>query len=669
MEPNPFPWYKRVRISTRIALGTALIATLCWLILAFFSYTTTNLLLDLSSRHLFKSASGAIKTELQASYASVKQATEMLAYSQLVQKQTPEERMQLVPWMIETLDVLPAAATIQLGTEQGDYFIVRTLTSEHLQRQFQPPPGTAYSADHLNGSTSAFERRFYDAEGRLLQTLYPPSPDYDPRTRPWYQKAQASNASITTQPYVFFFMQEVGLTVAHTSNDKHSVVAIDITLSSVNKSLEQQKLTLSSDAVMHVDHKVLAHGNQDSIITSQDGRLRQLTLEELDNPIFTLAVQDKELSGWLISRTVLELTSDTRPELILAVPEAELLTEFGALRQQMLLLSSLILLLMVAISWLLASRLSSPIKLLHAAIGDIGKGNFDFTLPKIQYADEVGDLNLAMRSMRGSLKQHIQQLAEARGHQERLEGELDVARRIQMNMVPGDGELSARFNDVDIYAWMQPARQVGGDLYMAYQTQQGRIFIAVGDVSDKGAAAALFMARTQTLLALLPNRTHSVSELLAEVNDALANANDACMFTTLFCGFYDPKSGELEYASAGHNPPVLISADGITLLNTENGSPLGIFEAQDYPTQHLQLAPGDSLLIYTDGITEAFDTARNEFGESRLISALQAVPANAEATTLSHALMAEVYRFVGDAEQSDDITLMAMRRAPCNDNT
>ncbi len=178
----------------------------------------------------------------------------------------------------------------------------------------------------------------------------------------------------------------------------------------------------------------------------------------------------------------------------------EMLAYSQLVRQQMLLLSSLILFLLVAISWLLASRLSSHLVQLHAAIADIGQGNFNFRLPKIKYADEVGDLNLAMRSMRGSLKQHIEELAESRGVQERLEGEFDAARRIQMNMVPGAGELTTGFSDVDIYAWMQPAKRVGGDLYMAKQTCSGRTFIAVGDVSDKGAPAALFMARTQTLL-------------------------------------------------------------------------------------------------------------------------------------------------------------------------
>ncbi len=667
MELTPFPWYKRVRISTRIALGTACIATLCWFILAFFSYTTTNRLLELSSRHLFESASGAINAELQTSYAAVKQTTEMLAYSQLVHQNSVQERMQLVPWMIETLDVIPAAAAIQLGTAQGDYFIVRNLATEHLQKQFNAPPGAVYGADHLDGATHSYERRFYDVGGRLLQTLNADAPDYDPRARPWYQEAQASLKTVATPPYLFFFMQEIGLTVGRSSADKQAVVAIDITLSSVTERLQQQKLTLSTDAVIHVGERVLARSGGESVTRAEDGSLRQLTLSDLNNPVLTRAAQGLESDGWLISHAQVALTDDTRSELILAVPEAELLTEFGPMRQQMLLLSSLILILLVAISWLLASRLSAPLVQLHAAIADIGQGNFNFRLPKIKYADEVGDLNLAMRSMRGSLRQHIEALAEARGAQERLEGELDVARRIQMNMVPGAGELSTAFGDVEIYAWMQPAKRVGGDLYMAKQTRSGRIFIALGDVSDKGAPAALFMARTQTLLALLSNRAQSVSELLATVNDELVKSNDACMFTTLFCGFYDPATGLLEYASAGHNPSVTLSSEGIRLLNTENGSPLGIFEEQEYPAHQLQLEPGDRLLIYTDGITEAFDEQKNEYGESRMINALQHSLQLTGPQEIAHSLLNDVSRFAGQAEQSDDITLMVMRRIPCSE--
>lgn len=660
------PWYRRIPVGTRIALGTALIAILCWLVLAVYSVLATNILLQDSSEGIFHSASDAVTKELRSTYAPVRQATQMLAYSRLAESQGVPERLALLPWLIELLEDMPAAAGIQLGNDSGDYFIVRALNTERVRMRFAAPKGAAFNVDNLNGQTGEYQRWFFDVQGQLISEIALPETDYDPRARPWYVQAQAQRNTQTTDPYVFFFMQEMGLTLSHISADGEAVVAIDITLHSITESLRQQKDLLSADSVIHINGKVLAASvEQNTLVPDGSGSLRQITLDELDNPVFAVAAaaQNQALPGWLVSKTPLQLSGESSAELLLAIHENQLLSEFKSMRQQMLWITFVILLVLVLLSAVLARRISTPLKQLAVAIGDIGQGKLDFQLPPIRYDDEVAALNTALSTMQQSLDYHIEKLAEEHGARERMQGELDVARRIQMNMVPGAGRLNLQLGRCDICAIMEPARAVGGDLYQVTEMADGRLFIAVGDVSDKGAPAALFMSRTQTLLSMLVDRTANVSELLVQLNNELVEHNDACMFTTLFCGFYNPASGELNYACAGHTPPILQTATGVRSVPMEyDGAPLGVFEDQHYPGAQLQLAVADRLVIYTDGITEAFDHERNEYGEERLLDAVKSAGGEINCYQFSETLLKHVADFVNGADQSDDITLLVMER-------
>jgi sigma-B regulation protein RsbU (phosphoserine phosphatase) len=252
-------------------------------------------------------------------------------------------------------------------------------------------------------------------------------------------------------------------------------------------------------------------------------------------------------------------------------------------------------------------------------------------------------------------------------YMERMEQELSSARDIQLGMVPS--VFPAAGSPVEVFATLEPARQVGGDLYDLFTLDGGELCFVVADVSDKGAPAALFMARAKTLTRLVATLLRlpdggapGPGEILARVNAELCHDNDQCMFVTLFFGMLDPASGKLAFCSAGHPAPYLLSPrTGVTALAGAPGKPLGIRATHVYESATCSLVPGDGLFLFTDGITEAMDAAGALFSEERLEAALAPL-AGAAPRPVVDAVLASVRAFAAGAAQSDDIAAMALRR-------
>jgi len=254
---------------------------------------------------------------------------------------------------------------------------------------------------------------------------------------------------------------------------------------------------------------------------------------------------------------------------------------------------------------------------------------------------------------------------EVRAHLTRLEEELNAARTLQMSMVPVDFPVPSAERPVEVFAFMEPAREVGGDLYDFFFTADGRLAFAIGDASGKGVPAAMFMARTKNLLRLVSSfmevgGTLSPGDVLTRVNQELCEGNPTMMFVTLFFGVFDPKSGEVLFSNAGHDPPCRLDGKGVTLAGGAQGMALGIAPGGRYQTGSVRLAPGETLYLYTDGITEASDPADQLFGKDRLAAALQELSA-APLSGLVRGIVDSVRHFAQGAPQSDDITALAVR--------
>jgi serine phosphatase RsbU (regulator of sigma subunit) len=253
---------------------------------------------------------------------------------------------------------------------------------------------------------------------------------------------------------------------------------------------------------------------------------------------------------------------------------------------------------------------------------------------------------------------------------DQIEGELRSAREVQLGMVPTDFPLPTAAGPVEIFATLEPARQIGGDLYDFFWGEDGRLYFVIADVSDKGAPAALFMARTKTMIRMVATLSRGLAgvplepdRIIKKVNEELCLDNRHGMFVTVFFGILDPATALVSFCNAGHNPPYIVSgANGVTALDGPRSKPLGIRPTFAYETGTRKLDPGDCVFLFTDGITEAMDAAGEWFSEERLQETLRSL-AGEPASAVVGKVIARVREFAATAPQADDIAAMAIRRS------
>ncbi|MCE2514787.1 MAG: SpoIIE family protein phosphatase [Acidobacteria bacterium] len=282
----------------------------------------------------------------------------------------------------------------------------------------------------------------------------------------------------------------------------------------------------------------------------------------------------------------------------------------------------------------------------------MNRGAFDFVTKPIDF----DDLKLTI----SRTLQHLVEWRDALKSRDKLaalQNELGVASKIQQSILP------TRFPDrpgCRIFANMKPARNVGGDFFDVIHLADGRIGIAIADVSDKGVPAALFMMSCRTLIKGAAIGKTDPGEVLHEVNQLLQEDNDAAMFVTVFYGVYDPDSQRFHYANGGHNSPLVVHADGSSAeLPLTGGIALGLIPDLDYENKTVTLSPGDLIVLYTDGVTEAFDEQENQFGTQRLQEVFAGTkPTDVQAANRS--VFEAVEKFAGDTPQSDDITCVTL---------
>ena len=342
--------------------------------------------------------------------------------------------------------------------------------------------------------------------------------------------------------------------------------------------------------------------------------------------------------------------------------ESEILAPLREFQIKTVVVGLTTLLLMALAVFLVTSRITRPLSSLALASDKIARGVMDVPLPSARGNDEVARLVRSFHAMNKDLKTYIAELEAATASRSRLEGELAAARQIQMSLLPGSGEASDETQDYSLWATVRPAKSVGGDLY-SYHRSGDTLYLAVGDVSDKGVPAALFMARASGLLQQLMIVEADPASAMQKLNDALEAGNENCMFLTLFFGVIDMRSGLLRFASAGHNAPALLRGGTASRLQQSDGPALGLAAGLQFPSNQVQLVEGDRIAIYTDGIDEAFDAQARMFGDDRLLDCLAQTGALAVAVAGPEILQA-VERHAGEQQQSDDITLMLLQLTP-----
>jgi len=534
-----------------------------------------------------------------------------------------------------------------------------------------------------NAKQSLYAPYYYREKGKIAFSRldesyidYPyPYPYWD-----WYQIPRELGKLEWSEPY---FNEGAGNILISTcslpfykesngTKQLQGIVGSDVSLDALTELISSVKILKAGYAALLTRNGViLAHPMKDAIMNEtffsiaearQDSYLRELGRKMIRGE-----------SGFVHYQSLVGFTSwmyyapipSTGWTLAVVFPEAELLENVRKLSMTMAAMGfGGILLLTLAVIGI-ARAIIRPLQMLTAATDQVASGNFDVALPTVRSNDEVGILTRDFQAMQASLKEYIKNLTETTAAKERIQSELKVATNIQASLLPRIFPPFPDHPEFDIYASMVPAKEVGGDFYDFFFIDEKNLCFLIADVSDKGVPAALYMMVAKTLLKTEGQRLGEPDKMLNSVNRILASDNETCMFTTVFCAILDITTGDVRFANAGHNPPLIIDSAGVRYLSLKPGLMLGAMTETVYATERFTLEKEGILFLYTDGVTEAKSPEDELYGEEQLLKALQAVPQEGLAN-LIHCISSEVAHHAGGAPQSDDITMLAIRMTANN---
>jgi len=513
--------------------------------------------------------------------------------------------------------------------------------------------------------------------------------DYQYKKWPWYNETKKQLSPIWSEPYLDEGGGNVLMTTYSTPifiNEKDKkfagVATADIELSWLDETVKNIKVGESGFGFIV--------SKNDIIIAHPNSSLNMKSLFEASKPYVSPENWQKYLTSKSDNTSVyfyspcrhqdgfcwvaIEALGNTQWKIIIVFPEQELISKISALTLKSIIIAILGLTILFIVISFLARRLTQPLANLAAATKYIGAGKLDIELPAAKHQDEIGALSDDFNTMRQSLKKHINDIQVATAKQQKLESEIQIAKDIQMSMIPGGGDISVDDDSYRLYARLIPARSVGGDLYY-YQKDNDTLNFIIGDVSDKGVPAALFMAKTITLYTRALKDRLSPGATFSMMNDVLVQNNDACMFVTALCGNINLKTGNVVMSNAGHMNPLIQGIETTTEQSVDGATALGLMDDVDYPDISFQLNHKAALVMYTDGISEAHDINNEQYTDERLIEFLSNLQTDSAETTneqtidiekIGKKIMQSVSDFSTGTEQFDDITLLIIQTKEFN---
>ncbi|ADK86535.1 protein serine/threonine phosphatase [Desulfarculus baarsii DSM 2075] len=318
---------------------------------------------------------------------------------------------------------------------------------------------------------------------------------------------------------------------------------------------------------------------------------------------------------------------------------------------------------MLLVVWLLVLGLTSPLRRLSAAAAHLAEGDLATTVDDVRPGDEIGDLAESFNRMVADLRRHVEELTATTAIKERIQSELDTAYQIQQSILPRTYPAFPQRPEMDLFAKTIPAREVGGDFYDFFMLSPDTVGLVVGDVSGKGVPAALFMTVARTLIKNAAAHYSRPADVLAEVNAQIMPENEMCMFVTVFYGIYAISTGELVYTCAGHPAPMMRRADGtVSRMEQIPGMAVGFFEGIELEQCTITLEPGDSMLVFTDGLDESIDIDGKMFGMQRALDWYAQVGSDLDAPAMIDSLIECHGQYTAGTEKFDDLTMLFLRR-------
>ncbi|MBT3261504.1 SpoIIE family protein phosphatase [bacterium] len=517
---------------------------------------------------------------------------------------------------------------------------------------------------------------YYYRDGDDIKFKYLGGSDYDYFYMDWFQIPQELGVKIWTDPYYDESGGEILMATVSvpfyqkkgTEKKFLGVITADISLGFLQNTVTSLRIGKTDYGFIISKNGVfMSYPDKNFIMNETIFAVAELKKDKLLRKVGKAMIRGeygfsnmnsfvRNEKGWLVYVPL----SSSGWSLGIFISNTELMAEITNLTEIVILIGLLGFALLLVVIVLIARSITGPIRKLVEKTGNISKGDFNFELKPIERTDEVGKLTSSFIMMRNSLKKYIKELKATTAAKERMESELKIAHDIQMGILPKAFMPSEKM-PFSLWALLEPAKEVGGDLYDYFMIDEENFCFVLGDVSGKGVPAALLMAVTMTLIKSLAKVSKDPADIMAKVNDELAKENDACMFVTTFCGILNMKTGKVVYANAGHNPPLMIKkGQKVEYLKLAKGPAVGVLENIEYKKESLILKPGDAIYMYTDGVTEAFNDRDEEFSEKRLLETIE-LYRDEEAKDLLRKTLQVVHDFSQGVPQSDDITMLVLK--------
>ena len=576
---------------------------------------------------------------------------------------------------------------VEVASEMTEWLVQRHL--DKPDSMFAYSRGMLYNNPDFYNCSIAFEPYYFKSWGRYfsayskhdgssIRTIQGGSDNYQYFYSDWYLMPKLLEKPCWTEPYIDYDVptntSEMVTSYCQALKDKDGTV-----IGVINTSLSLNWLS-------HTISSVKPYPNSYSIMIGRGGTYfvhpdstkitRQTiftqTIEKPDTDLADLGhamtrgeegMKQMRLNGKK-SYVFYKPLGQTGCSMAIVCPESDIFGGFDRLRRTVMIIVLAGLLLMLYFFIRIITRELSPLRRLADEAETIASGQFDAELPDLGRIDEIGQLSHSFGNMQQSLVRYIGQLKDTTAQKASIERDLHIANQIQMGMLPKVFPTYPDREDVQIYASLTPAKEVGGDLFDFY-FRDGKLFFCIGDVSGKGVPASLFMAVTRSVFRTVSAREDLPDRIMNSINKTIGEMNESLMFVTLFVGVLDLKTGHMQYCNAGHDEPLLVGA-GVGTLPCDANIPVGVDPSWNYTLQEADIYTGTTIFLFTDGLTEAENINHELFNMERVKEVAEKALSNREQAPrqLIATMTDAVHQYVGEAEQSDDLTMMGIQFQP-----
>ena len=585
-----------------------------------------------------------------------------------------------------TLRVDNILTEVKVATDNTDWLITRHLDAPdsmfvYSRRILQNNP-------NLNGCSIGFEPFFFPQKGLyfsayslnsngVIQTMQEGNDHYQYFSMDWYQLPKLLDRPCWTEPFVDvnpegFTSNDMIISYCKPLKDSEGeyigTIAVDLSLEWLSQTISAVKPYPNSYTIMigkggtffvHPDTTKLFYQTiftqtmlePDTTITGLGHAMqaglqgyRELTLDGEDNYVFFKPLGD---TGWSVG---------------LVCSAKDIFSGYYRLFNTIIGIVIIGLLLMLMSFTSILSKQLEPLEELAWQAETIASGRFDEDIAVSDRNDEIGQLSNSFRDMQQSLIRQMDELKQVNEQKGRIEGELKIARDIQMAMLPKIFPPYPDRKDIDLFGQLTPAKEVGGDLFDFFIRDE-KLFFCIGDVSGKGIPASLYMVVTKSLFRTVASHEASPDRIVYALNQTLSQDNESNMFVTFFVGVLDLPTGRMHYCNAGHDAPLLIGHTGAGMLPVDSNLPIGVMDGWKFTKQETLVDPDTTIFLYTDGLNEAENIKHEQFEMTRVIDVAQTLQKKNEfnPTTIVSQMTDAVRKFVGEADQSDDLTMLALQ--------